>query len=90
MTPLVIVIAVISGISVVAVGLGVGIGVGLKQSSTSSSSSSSLSQSLLLGRTDATVNGEKIGSTQSSSGRIIGACSDLSGIDSTGFETSVY
>jgi hypothetical protein len=89
-TPFVAVIAVISVISVVAVGLGVGIGVGLKQSSSSSSTSSS---SLLpsSGNTNVNATANDVGNASNSpSGRMIGACSDLSSIDSTGFETSVY
>jgi len=101
LTPFVIVIAVISGISVVAVGLGVGIGVGLKQSSTSSSLSfsstpssstpSSLTSLPSNGTTNANATGNDMGTATNSSnaGRMIGACGDLSKINSTEFEISV-
>jgi hypothetical protein len=57
------------------------------KSTSTSTSTSSLPSS---GRTAANVNAIDIGTTAiSNAGRMIGSCSDLSSIDSTGFETSV-
>ena len=58
--------------------------------STSTSTSTSTSSLPSSGRTAANVNAINIGTTAiSNAGRMIGSCSDLSSIDSTGFETSV-
>ncbi len=80
-------------VSVAAVGLGVGLGVGLnKSSSSSSSSSSSLSSLPGFGTTNVSSNASNMSKFLNNTGtgsRMMGACSDLSNVDSKEFETSV-